>query len=125
MRFEVVVLAIGEPSFISAADLTGAVQVPVYTASTQEGTVSTATKASSHIRRGRDFPIESRLLRPRTFVSCEADKTIEEKTDMLRQLWTMFQEPTEADMDRLALFQCHEDGARSCERSATNKCCSN
>jgi phenylpyruvate tautomerase PptA (4-oxalocrotonate tautomerase family) len=47
MWCEVVVLRDwgGEPSFISTADLIGVVQMPLYTAFTQEGTVSIVTKA--------------------------------------------------------------------------------
>ena len=46
MWFEVVVLRDwGEASFISTADPIGVVQTPLYTAITQEGTVSIETKA--------------------------------------------------------------------------------
>jgi hypothetical protein len=77
--------AIGEPSFISTADLIGAVQMPLYTAFIQEGTVSIVTKARIaeeitrihtvmrvpknfvrvvflSYRSGLDLPMESRLV---------------------------------------------------------------
>ena len=118
---------IGEPTFILVADPIGVIQMPLYTAITQEGTVSVEIKAkiAEEITR-----IHTSVMKvPKNFVrviflsyqkgsgfaggeeastaalNCvlRSGHTVEEKTDMLQQLWTMFQGLTGIATDQLAL----------------------
>jgi phenylpyruvate tautomerase PptA (4-oxalocrotonate tautomerase family) len=105
----------------------GVMQMPLYTAITEEGTVSIETKAkiAEEITR-----IHTTVMKvPKNFVrvvflsypkesgftggeraataalNCvlRSGHTVEEKTDMLQQLWTMFQGQTGIAMNQLAL----------------------
>src|SRR5271156_2445832 len=109
------------------ADPTGVIQMPLYTDITQDGTVSSETKA----RIAEDITrIHTSVMKvPKNFVrvvflsypkvsgftggeeaptaahNCvlRSGHTPEEKTDMLQQLWTMFQGLTGIATDQLAL----------------------
>jgi phenylpyruvate tautomerase PptA (4-oxalocrotonate tautomerase family) len=103
-------------------------RMPLYTAITQEGTVSGETKAKIAEEITRIHTIVMKV--PKNFVrvvflsypkgfgftggeqaptaslNCvlRSGHTLEEKTDMLQQLWVMFQDLTGIATDQLALF---------------------
>jgi phenylpyruvate tautomerase PptA (4-oxalocrotonate tautomerase family) len=109
------------------ADPIGVIQMPLYTVITQDGTVSIETKAKIAEEITRIHTIVMKV--PKNFVrvvflsypkgsgftageqaptaalNCvlRSGHTQEEKTDMLQQLWTIFQSLTGIAMDQLAL----------------------
>jgi phenylpyruvate tautomerase PptA (4-oxalocrotonate tautomerase family) len=109
------------------ADLIGVIYMPLYTAITQDGTVSVETKAKIAVEITRihttvmkvpkNFVRVIFLSYPAGFGFTEGEQaptaslncvlrnghTIEEKTDMLQQLWTMFQDLTGVATDQLAI----------------------
>jgi phenylpyruvate tautomerase PptA (4-oxalocrotonate tautomerase family) len=109
------------------ADPTGVIQMPLYTVITQDGTVSIETKVkiaeditrihTSVMKVSKNFVRVVFLSYPKGsgFTGGEQAHTAslncvlrsghapEEKTDMLKQLWTMFQDLTGIATDQLAL----------------------
>jgi phenylpyruvate tautomerase PptA (4-oxalocrotonate tautomerase family) len=109
------------------ADPIGVIQMPLYTAITQEGTVSveTKTKIAEEITRIHTtvMKVPKNFVRvvflsypkgsgftggeqaPTASLNCvlRSGHTPEEKTDMLQQLWTMFQGLTGIAIDQLVL----------------------
>ena len=101
--------------------------MPLYTAITQEGTVSGETKAKIaeeitrihtyvmkvpknfvlsyffRVPKGLALPVGPRFLRPHSIAYCGAATRVEEKADMLKQLWAMFQDLTGIATDQLVL----------------------
>jgi phenylpyruvate tautomerase PptA (4-oxalocrotonate tautomerase family) len=127
--------------------------MPLYTAITQEGALSNETKAKiaeeitrihcgvmkvpkNFVRvvflsypKGSGFAGGSEA--PAAALNCvlRSGHTFEEKTDMLKRLWAMFQGLTGIATDQLALslqeipiLQCHWRWGKSCPRSETNGC---
>jgi phenylpyruvate tautomerase PptA (4-oxalocrotonate tautomerase family) len=108
-------------------DAIGVIQMPLYTAITEEGTVSVETKAkiadeitrihASVMKVPKNFVRVVFLSYPKgagftggqeastAALNCvlRSGHTPEEKTDMLQQLWTMFQGLTGIATDQLAL----------------------
>ena len=118
---------IGEPTFILVADPIGVIQMPLYTAITQEGTVSVEIKAkiaeeitrihTSVMKVPKNFVRVIILSYPKgsgftggeqaptAALNCvlRSGHTPEEKINMLQQLRTMFQGLTGIATDQLAL----------------------
>jgi phenylpyruvate tautomerase PptA (4-oxalocrotonate tautomerase family) len=112
---------------MATIDSIGVIQMPLYTAITEEGSVSVETmaKIAEEITRihttvmkvPKNFVRVVFLSYPQgsgftggersatTALNCvlRSGHTIEEKTDMLQQLWTMFQGQTGIATDQLAL----------------------
>jgi phenylpyruvate tautomerase PptA (4-oxalocrotonate tautomerase family) len=112
---------------MSIVDAIGAIQMPLYTAITEEGTVSveTKTRIAEEITRIHTtvMKVPKNFVRvvflsypkgsgftggvqaPTASLNCvlRSGHTLEEKADMLRQLWTIFQNITGIATDQLAL----------------------